>query len=445
MRTRTLGLALTSIASVVLAGAANAQSGLRAAIEGDYAHLGALYTHLHENPELSFQEKQTAKRLAAELKSVGFDVTTGVGGTGIVAIMRNGDGPTLMIRTDLDGLPVQEQTGKSYASTAKGANYLGVTDLPIMHACGHDVHMTALVGTARRLVAMKDQWSGTLMLIGQPAEELGLGAGAMLKDGLFTRFPKPDYNLALHDNANMPAGTIGYTSGYALANVDSVDIEIKGVGGHGAYPHTTKDPIVLGAYIVTALQTLVSRSLDPLDPAVVTVGSFHAGTKHNIISDHAHLQLTVRSYSDEARDTLIKGITRIAQNQARAFGLAEDMLPEVTMEEDYIPATYNDPKLTARAIGAISAQIGAQNVIEKPPVMGGEDFAHFGRTDDKIPGFMFWVGAVNPQVYAKAKAEGTTLPSLHSPFFVPDSKPTIITAVDAMSAAALDLLGAQDE
>ncbi|MDQ7018299.1 MAG: amidohydrolase [Robiginitomaculum sp.] len=430
--------------ALVMAGPVTAQTPLQNAIEGDYGYLQTLYTHLHENPELSFEEKQTAKRIAKELRSLGFEVTTGIGGTGLVAVMKNGDGPTVMIRTDLDALPVKEQTGKPYASTVRGQNYLGDKNLPIMHACGHDVHMTALVGTARRLVAMKDQWAGTLVMIGQPAEELGLGAKAMLEDGLFSRFPKPDYNLGLHVNAGLPAGTIGYTSGYALANVDSVDIEIKGVGGHGAYPQATKDPIVLGAYIVTALQTLVSREIDPQAPAVVTVGSFHGGTKHNIIPDSAHLKLTVRSYSDEVREKLLHGITRIAQNQARAFGLPEDKLPVVTKEENYTPSLYNDPALVKNTMAAIAKQIGADNIRELKPVMGGEDFSRYGRTKDKIPGFMFWVGAVNPDVYAKTKAEGGTLPSLHSPFFAPDPRRTIITAVDAMSTAALNLLGKSD-
>ncbi len=434
----------TLAALLLITNTSQAQTPLRKAIDSDYPYLQALYTHFHENPELSFEEVQTAKRLAAELQSVGFDVTTGIGRTGIVAVMRNGSGPTLMIRTDMDALPVKEQTGKAYASTAIGQNWKGIKNLPVMHACGHDIHMTSLVGVARRMAALKDQWSGTLVLIGQPAEELGLGARAMLDDGLFSRFPKPDFNLAFHDNANMPAGTIGYTSGYALANVDSVDIEVRGVGGHGAYPHTTKDPIVLASYIVTALQTLVAREIDPQKPAVVTVGSFHAGTKHNIISDHAHLQLTVRSYSDGVRKKLLDGIRRIAKHQALAFGIPEDRLPVVEVEQDYTPSTYNNPALVKRVIHAIKEEVGSDNVIETPPVMGGEDFAQYGRTDDKIPGFLFWAGAVNPAVYAAAKKNGQTLPSLHSPFFAPDPERTITTAVDAMSAAALDLLGKTD-
>ena len=436
------GLIAGTATALLLAGPVLAQTPLRKAINADYGqHLQSLYTHFHENPELSFEEKATAKRLAAELKEAGYAVTTGVGRTGIVAVMHNGKGPTLMIRTDMDALPVKERTGLPYASTATGQNYLGDKGLPIMHACGHDIHMTSLVGVARRMAALKDQWSGTLVLIGQPAEEVGLGAKAMIDDGLFTRFPKPDFNLAFHDSANLPAGMIGYTPGYALANVDSVDIEVRGVGGHGAYPQTTKDPVIVGAYIVTALQTLVSREIDPQKPAVVTVGAFNAGTKHNIISDHAHLKLTVRSYSDKVRKKLLDGIRRIAKNQARAFGVPENLLPVVTMEKNYTPSTYNDPALVKRVIGAITKEVGADHVMKTPPVMGGEDFAQYGRTADKIPGFLFWAGAVNPQVYADAKAKGKTLPSLHSPFFAPDPERTITTAVEAMSAAALELLG----
>jgi hippurate hydrolase len=384
-----LALLFAALTTCVMSGRAVAQEPSSVAIENDWPYLQNLYTHFHENPELSFKETQTAARMASELRALGFDVTTGIGGTGLVAIMRNGVGPKLMIRADMDALPVKEATGKTYASKVIGENYLGAKNLPIMHACGHDVHMTALVGTARRLVAMKDQWAGTLVMIGQPAEEIGLGAKAMLDDGLYARFGVPDYNLALHVSAGLPAGTIGYTSGYALANVDSVDIEIKGVGGHGAYPNTTKDPIVLGAYIVTALQTLVSRNVDPQAPAVVTVGSFHGGTKHNIIPGNVHLKLTVRSYSDAVRQTLLDGITRIAQNQARAFGIAEDQLPVITLEKNYTPSTYNDPALVTRAMTAIADQVGEENIREMPAVMGGEDFSRYGRTKEKVPGFMF--------------------------------------------------------
>ena len=411
--------------------------------------LQTLYQHLHTNPELSFQESATADQLAAELGLLGFEVTTGlgddwvkakaerdqgevregVGGYGVVGVLRNGDGPTILLRTDTDALPVPEQTGVPYASKATNIGWTGV-DSPVMHACAHDVHMTTWVGAARRLVETKDDWSGTLVMLAQPAEELGLGAPAVLADGLFERFPKPDANIALHVSASLPAGTIGYTEGYALAAVDSVDITVHGSGGHGAYPHTTKDPVVIAAHIVTALQTLVARNVDPQAPAVVTVGSIHAGAKHNIISNRAEMKLTVRTYSDDVRTILLEGITRIANGQAATFGAPP---PEVTFETDYIPSTYNDPALTARSVEAISAVIGEANVTPTPPVMGGEDFAHYSRTDDKIPSMIFWLGGVEPEKIDSGEA----LPSLHSPFFAPDAQTAIPVGIDALHAAAL--------
>ncbi|MBL4616564.1 MAG: amidohydrolase [Robiginitomaculum sp.] len=402
-------------------------------------YLEKLYLHLHQNPELSLQEFETSKRMAAELTQAGYDVTTDIGGTGLVAVMKNGDGPTLMLRADMDALPLEEKTGLSYASKAKGVNQRG-QDVSVMHACGHDIHMTSLIGTARNLAKLKDQWSGTLILIGQPAEEVGKGAKAMLNNGLYKRFGTPDFNIALHVSATLPAGTVGYSSGFALANVDSVDIKVRGIGGHGAYPHTTKDPIVLAAYIVTALQTLVSREISPLDPAVVTVGSIHGGSKHNIISDGVHLQLTVRSYSDETRAKLLDGIKRIAENQGRVFGLPEDLLPIFELKDEYTPATYNNPELSTRVAAAISKKLGAENVKIIDPVMGGEDFGRFGRTDAKVPGVIYWLGTVEPKKHAKMIAEGTGFPSLHSPFFAPDRIKTIETGVASMSAIALDLL-----
>ncbi len=419
--------------------AAPAHADLRSDIDADYGYLEDLYESFHSNPELSFMEVQTARKLAGEFRKLGFDVTEEVGQTGVVAVMRNGDGPTVMLRTDMDGLPVKEETGLAYASKAIGKNRFG--DLqPTMHACGHDVHMTSLVGAARRLVAMKDQWSGTLFLIGQPAEEIGLGAKAMLDDGLFTRFPRPDYNIALHDNAAQPAGTIAYTSGYALANVDSVDVYVKGVGGHGAYPHTTKDPVVIASEIVLALQTLVSRETSPLEPAVVTVGAFNAGYKHNIISDQAHLQITVRSYTDDVRENLLSGIKRIVKAQAISAGLPEDLHPVVEIEDQYTPSTFNDPELAARISTMLKAQFGDDMVLEIDPVMGGEDFSQYGRVEPIIPSLIFWLGAVDPAKFEAAKAGGPPLPSLHSPFFAPVKEPTLKAGVEAMTAAALELL-----
>lgn len=402
--------------------------------------LNKLYKYLHANPELSLMETNTASLLAGKLKYIGFEVTEKVGGTGVVAVLKNGDGPTVMIRSDMDALPVKEQTGVSYASTAITPNRDGV-EKSAMHACGHDIHMTVLIGTAERMVAEKANWSGTLVLILQPAEELGLGAGMMLKDGLFTRFPRPDYNLALHDNATMASGTVGIVPGYALANVDSVDITVRGIGGHGAYPHTTKDPIVLASQMVMAFQTIISRETSPLDSAVLTVGSIHGGTKHNIIGDEVKMQLTLRSYKDDVRMNTINSIKRIADGLGRAAGLPDDKLPIVVVrDKEFTPATYNNPELGKTIRRSISAEIGADNVLDMQPVMGGEDFGAFGRVEPKIPSFLFWLGAVDPKVIAKAKKDGTTLPSLHSPFFAPDYKPTIETGVAAMSAAAIDLL-----
>ncbi|MET0402589.1 MAG: amidohydrolase, partial [Cystobacter sp.] len=326
--------ALFSAASLFLALPAVADP-LADQVKADLPGLMGLYRELHANPELSLQEKATAARMASEVNALGFTVTTGVGGTGVVAVLKNGPGPVLLIRTDLDGLPVEEATGLPYASKVKALTREGA-ETRVMHACGHDMHMTSWVGTARRLVAMKTSWSGTLVLIAQPAEEVGVGAKAMLADGLYTRFPKPQYVLALHDWSGLPAGKVGYTPGYTAANVDSIDILVKGVGGHGAVPHTTRDPIVLASRIVVALQTLISREVDPQDAAVVTVGSFHAGTKHNIIPGEARLQLTVRSYSDATRRHLLDGIARTARGEAIAAGIPDDRMPVVTVKEDEV-------------------------------------------------------------------------------------------------------------
>ncbi|MBD0426623.1 amidohydrolase [Aquisalinus flavus] len=436
MRQMLTGAALAAIG--FFAGSANAAD-LKADIAADYGYLEGLYKTLHANPELSFMEVETARRMAAEFRKLGFDVTEGVGKTGVVGVMQNGDGPVVTLRADMDGLPVAEQTGLAYASKATGENRFGEVQ-PIMHACGHDVHMTSLIGAARQLVERKGEWSGTLILIAQPAEEIGLGARAMLDDGLYERFPRPDYVVALHDSASLAAGKVAYTPGWALANVDSVDIYVRGIGGHGAYPQTTKDPVVIGASIVTALQTLVSREISPLEPAVVTVGAFNAGAKHNIISDEAHLQLTVRSYTDEVRARLLDGIQRIARAQAASAGLPEDLYPRIEIEEDYTPSTYNDPALAERLAGRFRDRFGEENVIQADPVMGGEDFAWYGRLEPKIPTMIFWIGAVAPGKVAAAQAGGDPLPSLHSPFFAPQPRPTILTGVEAMTAAALDLL-----
>jgi len=400
-----------------------------------YPELDAFYIDLHQTPELSLHEEKTAAKLADKLRRLGYEVTTGVGGTGVVAVMRNGSGKTLLVRADMDALPVKEQTGLPYASKVTAKDDSGAV-VPVMHACGHDVHMTSLIGAAALLAKAKDRWRGTLVLIGQPAEEKVSGAAAMLKDGLLTRFPKPDFAVAIHDADDIPAGKIGYTPGYALANVDSVDITIFGRGGHGAYPHRTVDPIVIAARTIVALQTIVAREKDPIEPAVVTVGSIHGGAKHNIIPDEVKLQLTVRSFKDEVRSRVLAAIARIAKAEAAAAGAPKE--PTVTVG-DSIAATYNDPALTKRIAGVLSGALGRENVSEQPAKMGAEDFGAFGRAG--VPAVQFMVGAVEPQKYEKAKATGAPLPSLHSSEFAPDRERTIRTGVSALTLVALDLLG----
>ena len=429
----------TGAAALALAMPAAAQT-LGGEVEKQMPSLMAIYKDLHANPELSFMEVRSAGILAAEARKLGFKVTEKVGGTGIVAVMENGPGPVVMVRADMDGLPVTEQTGLAGASKVRVTTKEGV-ETGVMHACGHDTHMTTWVGVARLMAANKAKGSGTLVMIGQPAEERGAGARMMLADGLYTRFPKPQYALAFHDAAQFPAGMIGYTPGYALANVDSVDILVKGVGGHGAYPQTTKDPIVLASRIVGALQTLVSREISPLDSAVVTVGSFHAGAKHNIISDEAKLQLTVRSYSDEVRDHLLDGIARIAKGEAIAAGMPEDRMPVVSVDKnEYTPSTFNTPEFTEEMAAFLKTSFGDKRVVQMPPVMGGEDFSRFGREDKSIKSLIVWVGGVPQAEYDAAIKEGRTLPSLHSPFWAPDAPAVISTATEALTSMTMKLM-----
>ena len=410
------------------------------AISADMPQLMTLYRDLHANPELSMEEVRTAAKLAAEARKLGFSVTEKVGKTGVVAVMENGPGPVLLIRADMDGLPVVEQTGLPFASKVRATSVTGV-ESGVMHACGHDTHMTAWLGTARRLAAAKDQWSGTLVMILQPGEETSQGARAMLDDGLFTRFPKPTHALAFHDSASLPAGTIGYTPGPSFANVDSVDIRVRGIGGHGAVPHATKDPIVLGADMVGALQTLVSRELDPQDAAVVTVGSFQAGTKHNVISDEAVLLLTVRSYTDSTRRHLLDGISRIARGKAIAAGIPEDRMPVVTVREgEFTPAVFNTASLTASTAALFRRTFGEQRVREVPPPMVGEDFGRYHHADPKIESLIFWVGGVPKDKWDAADGHHSKLPSLHSPYWAPDAETVIATGTEAMTVAALDVL-----
>ena len=431
---------LTALCLLAASAAPLAAEPLRNAVSAEMPSLMAIYRDLHEHPELSFQEVRSAKVMADAARAAGFEVTEGVGKTGVVAILRNGNGPTVLIRADMDGLPVVEQTGLAYVSKARGTSTAGV-ESGVMHACGHDTHMTGWIGAARVLAASRDKWSGTLVMIGQPAEEINAGAAAMLADGLFTRFPRPDYALAFHDTAELGSGIIGVKPGFALANVDSVDITVRGLGGHGAYPHTTKDPIVLASAIVMRLQTLVSREASPLDPSVVTVGSFHGGAKHNIIPDEVKMQLTVRSYSDASRKTLLDGIRRIVAGEAMASGIPADRAPVVTMDPNFARATWNTPAFSARIADHFRARFGAARVAEVPPSMAGEDFGEFARADqNRIQSLIFWVGGRQQAELDKAAREGTTLHGLHSPFWAPEADKVIAAGAEALASAAIELM-----
>ncbi|MFM6854068.1 MAG: amidohydrolase [Sphingopyxis sp.] len=439
-----LATGVAGVAAMALATSAGAQTPdavtLNAQIAQHMPSLMDIYRDMHAHPELSGMEVQSAARLAGEARRLGFDVTENIGGHGVVAVMRNGPGPVLLIRADMDGLPVTENTGLPYASRVRVTTAQGV-ETGVMHACGHDTHMTAWIGTARTMAANRAHWSGTLVMIGQPAEETVTGARAMLADGLFTRFPRPTHALAFHDAAGFPAGAIGYTPGFALANVDSVDIVVRGVGGHGSMPQTTRDPIVLASRIVTTLQTLVSREVDPQDAAVVTVGSFHAGTKHNIISDEARLQLTVRSYSDATRRLLLDGIARIARGEAMAAGMADDHMPSVTVDSaQSANATYNVPEFTDQMAAFLRGHFGEQRIIRVPPSMGAEDFSEIYRADNSIKTMIFWVGGVPRAQFDAAQANHTPMASLHSATWAPDAPAVIATATQAMSAMAMEVL-----
>jgi amidohydrolase len=424
-----------------------AQQPIDSLIERKLPKLVETYKYLHTHPEISYQEEKTSAFVANELRALGFDVTERLGkydnpgrvGYGILAVLKNGNGPTVLVRTDLDALPVEEKTGLPYAITAKTRDDSG-EEVSVMHACGHDIHMTSFLGTAAILSQLKDRWRGTLVMIGQPCEERGAGARAMLKDGLYSRIPRPDFVLALHDNASMEAGKVGICEGYALASVTSVDISVRGVGGHGAYPQMTKDPIVLAAQIVLAVQTIVSRENSPLDPAVVTVGSIHGGTKHNIIPDEVHLQITVRAYKEEVRKRMLASIERIAAGIAAAAGVPKDRMPVVKVDKsEFTASTYNNPEFTGRVTRVLQSVLGRENVLKADPVMGGEDFGVYS-LDDKIPLCLYWLGAIDPVKIRKSREDGTPLPSLHSSRFAPLPEPTIRTGVKATSSVVLDLM-----
>jgi hippurate hydrolase len=406
-------------------------------VQEDYDRLLALYRHLHTNPELSLQEEKTSARLAAELRELGFEVTEKVGGYGLVGLLKNGRGPTVLVRTDMDALPVVEQTGLPYASKARARDRFG-NEVGVMHACGHDMHMTCWVGTAWVLKRLRDRWQGTLVFIAQPAEEIGTGARLMLEAGLFERFPKPDYCIALHCDGRAAFGQVAYSDGLALANVDSVDILVRGKGGHGAAPHTTIDPIVLAARIILDLQTIVSRETNPTDPAVVTVGSIHGGTKHNIIPNEVKLQLTVRTTKDPVRKHVLEAIERIAKAAAQAARAPE---PIVKVDpSEFTPALVNDGKLTQRTVTLFKDLLGAENVMLRPPIMGGEDFSRYAKGGTPI--FMYFLGTSPPERVAEANRDpGKPLPSMHSDLYAPVPEPSIKTGVLTLSSAALNLLG----
>ncbi len=427
-------LAAVSASAIALTAPAFAQGDLRAEIAADYkANLAPLFDYFHRNPELSHREFKTAERLAKEIRALGYEVTEKVGGTGVVAVMKNGDGPTVMIRADMDGLPVKEDSGLAYASTVTQEDIDGVVK-PVMHACGHDTHITSLVGTARALAARKGQWNGTLVLIGQPAEERISGARDMLADGLYKRFPKPDYAIAFHVAADRPSGKIEVPLGAAYASADSVDIIVKGVGAHGASPNKGIDPVLVAAQIVVSLQSVVSRSIDPLQPGVITVGAIHGGTKHNIIGDKVEMQLTVRSLDPAVRLQLLDGIDRVAKGVALSMGVPEKLLPEVIRSKtESTPPTVNDAATAAIVKEALIAGMGADALVDLPPEgMGAEDFAYFITPESGVKGVYFAVGGTPAK-------EVEAAPSHHSPFFKVEPEPSITAATEAMVIAAMRL------
>ncbi len=435
---------LVALAAILTLSSVSYASELSTAVQKDYdEYLWPLFDHFHRNPELSLVENETAARMAAELRAAGFEVTENIGGTGVVAMLENGPGPLVMMRADMDGLPVEEKSGLENASRKQQVDPITGNTVYTMHACGHDVHITSLVGTARQMARRTNEWSGTLMLVVQPAEERVLGAAAMKADGIWDRFGTPDYALAFHVSSNDVAGVINISEGSPYAGADTVDIIIHGVGAHGAHPHRGKDPIVLGSQIVLALQTLVSRELSPRLPGVVTVGSFHSGTKHNIISDRAHLQLTVRNTSEETRKILLEGIERIAVNMGRVAGLPEDLLPEVIISEESVPPTINDAPLARRLKAAWNTSIGSDRVVDIPTRgMGAEDFPFF-TVDPEIPSVYWAIGGTPQEAFDREAAGGEPVPSHHSPLFKISPQPAVTAGVESTVVALLELMGKQ--
>jgi amidohydrolase len=445
MNSRRLSLVGTAAIALAMGIPAAAQVQLDEKIDSNINDWVGTYKFLHEHPELSTEEKETSALVASQLKRMGYEVTDHFGkyedgraAYGVVAVMRNGSGPTLYVRTDMDALPVTENTGLPYASKVREKRPNG--EVGVMHACGHDLHMTVLLGTAKMMAETKAQWNGTLVLIGQPAEEVIGGAAAMLRAGLYTKFPKPTYVIALHDASVLPAGTVAWHVGPLLAGADSVDITIRGYGGHGAMPNLTKDPIVIASELVIELQTIVSRESDPLVPTVVTVGSFHAGTKHNIIPDEARLQLTVRTMTSAQRENVLEAIKRITNGIALAAGIPPERAPIIQIATNNVPATINDAALTQRVAMSLEKALGKENVWPGTPIMASEDFSLFALDDPKPPISMFWLGATDPAKWKEAQEKGTRLPGPHSSEFAPLPEPAIRAGVKAMTTAASDLL-----
>ncbi len=422
------------VAAMLLAAGASARADDAARIAAIYPDVERLYQDLHRNPEIAFEEKRTAATLAKRLEALGYDVTTGVGGTGIVAIMKNGEGPVVMLRTELDALPMLEKTGLPFASTATTKNDAGET-VPVSHMCGHDIHMAAFAGTAELMARDRERWHGTLMLVGQPAEEIVAGAKAMIADGLFTRFPKPDFALGIHDEQSLPAGVVGFHAGYFRANSSGLDMTVYGKGGHGAFPQDAIDPVMIAARIVMGLQTIVSRENNPFDPAVITVGSIHGGSASNIIPDQVKLQITVRSLDPKVHARLLAAIARVANGEAQAANAPKPPLIETKSNTDSV---YNDPDTTARMVAAARAALGDDRVVEMPAQMGGEDFSQFGLAG--IKAVLLHVGAVDAAKLEEARKTGVPVPSVHSPLWAPVPEPTIKAAMAAEVAILLDLM-----
>jgi len=434
MTLRKVALLIAATLPTTAAAAQGARSGDASAIDALYPAIEALYIDLHRHPELAFQEQRTAATLAARMKALGFEVTTGIGGTGIVAILDNGPGPVVMLRTELDALPIEEKTGLPFASTATTKNDAGET-VPVSHMCGHDLHMAAWAGTAERMAQQRDRWRGTLMLVGQPAEEQVAGARRMLADGLFTRFPKPDFALGMHVEHGLPAGVVGYHAGYFRANSTSLDLVLHGKGGHGAFPHLAVDPVLIAARTVLGLQTLVSRENNPLDPAVVTVGSIHGGSAWNIIPDQVKLQITVRSLDPSVQQRLIAGIERTAKAEALSAKAPKEPVLETKSNTD---AVYNDPALTLRMAAAARTALGDARVVEMPAQMGGEDFSQFGLAG--VRAVLLHVGAVDAAKLEAARTSGLPVPGVHSALFAPEREPTLKAAMAAEVAILMDLM-----